>query len=93
MEFPYAQNLKTGDLIVISNYNYLTIGILVRLGKNSVSYYPCSKTLLEYLKTGKSYINRGVGRYITQRVAKINLEVLDEETQKIYKEIKNLINL
>ncbi len=92
----YANTIRTGDAIGICFQNRLYLGIFLDVGfKQNVRYFSVSqhkldwyrKCLTQKSKVYKEFINRPLG----SSVVKIDINELDQESRRLYEEIKDVL--
>ncbi len=87
--------LNYKDLVIISNSNYLEVGIVKRMGSaNNLNYYSINEWNLNRMKDVK-YKNKAYTSYINtdrnSRYLKITEDQLKDEEKVIYQEMIKLL--
>jgi hypothetical protein len=83
---------KTGDLVLISNGNYLCTGIFTKFGSaNNLNYVNMSDYQLRRCKEGKKPYNNHLNTNYNNRWLIINKDLLTTEESNIYDKLINYI--
>lgn len=94
MKSAWSEDIKIGDLIILAENNFLSVGIYAGRGPTQTVQYFSLSSLAFWLKRGskkcwKNYINS----YYTSRVSKFSPETLTEEWKEVYYTAKEKLKI